>query len=570
MIDSKKAVFLPAAKQILDIHQRDFTKEAHIVKDLKKDKESFWGRVKKLFFRERGIYEKKKEKEPSTNENNIKFLNRCKNCLTTVYLYSYAPLSEDEQVKVKSLIKEGYIAYLIIIEKLSDLAPFIISENISVLNSLLVITNPDERFEADRLGFQSSNGWDRNVELLKDRNQNGKGELEWNSNKNLFAFSHRVEYYLKSETSSFIKNETILFLEDDYDEALNNYILKNHNSIRERLKQKGKDFIYFPIFQLNNDYQQSAFQEFIKYHSPVFYSLTESELNEVLQTTLKGIKPVEFYRSVLEDLQLPYFERPCLLRRIPNDFISNPKFTYAPIKYQNDETLDNFFAWYIEHISKDELDKPEFRAVRPPKEYDADWRFGVDGKELSEELKQKIDAYKNDGKYGALVEAIMYMLETIKEEKPEIIDKVKPLLEQRKLLESKVVLSPLVIDKHCNIFLPAYGNVEVKMHALPKTVFLLFLRYPNGIRFKELYEYKNELLDIYNKVTNKYEKDEIERAIDDLVDMTKPSINQKCARIREAFRNIMSEQTAKYYYIDGANGEPKSIALPRDLISIQK
>ncbi len=107
------------------------------------------------------------------------------------------------------------------------------------------------------------------------------------------------------------------------------------------------------------------------------------------------------------------------------------------------------------------------------------------------------------------------------------------------------------------------------MHALPKTVYLLFLRYPSGIRFKELSDYKSELLEIYNNLTNKGEKLEIEKAIDDLVDMTNPSINQKCARIREAFRTIMAEHVAKHYYIDGPNGEPKKIALSRDLIDIR-
>jgi len=168
-----------------------------------------------------------------------------------------------------------------------------------------------------------------------------------------------------------------------------------------------------------------------------------------------------------------------------------------------------------------------------------------------------------------MIEAIMYMLATIKEEKPEIINKVRSLLEKKKLLESKVILSPILIDKHYNIFLPDFGNIEVKMHALPKTVYIFFLKYPKGIRFKELYQYKSELLEIYNKVTKKYEKDEIEKAIDDLVDMTNPSINQKCARIREAFRNIMDEHIAKHYYIDGLNGEPKKISLPKKLIDIR-
>ena len=132
-----------------------------------------------------------------------------------------------------------------------------------------------------------------------------------------------------------------------------------------------------------------------------------------------------------------------------------------------------------------------------------------------------------------------------------------------------MVLSPILIDKHYNIFLPHFGNVEVKMHALPKTVYLFFLRYPKGVRFKELYQHKTELLHIYNRVTNKYDNAEIEKAINDLVDMTNPSINQKCARIRESFRKLMEENIARHYYIAGLNGEPKKISLPQNLIDIR-
>lgn len=522
---------------------------------------------KKIFYTDKIV---KEQFEGVAHENISEFLDHCKHNRATVYLYSYKTLSKEDQSKVERLIEAGHIASCLTISKLSDLTPFLISENISVLNSLLIITNAHEKNEAELVGFHPGNGRDRNVELLKERDLDGEGELEWNSSKTIIGVSHRIDHYLKSENNAFFSNETIFFIEDFRDEFLNNYILKNLDSITRRLKEKRKDFIYFPAFQMQNNIQQKAIHNFLRYRLPVLYSLTDSDLNEVIQATLKRLKPEAFYKMLLEELKLPHFKRPCLLRKKPNYFVAKPKFTFAAINYQTEDDLDKFFTWYIDQIDINELDAPSFRAVPPPEEYDADWHFGTEGKQLSDELKQKIDAYKQEGKYDALVEAIMYMLETIKEEKPEIIDKVKPLLEKKKLLESKVVLSPLVIDKHYNIFLPAYGNQEVKMHALPKAVYLLFLRYPKGIRFKELYLHKVELLEIYNKVTNKYEKEEIERAINDLVDMTNPSINQKCARIREAFRNIMTENVAKYYYINGMNGEPKCIALPPELITIQK
>ena len=44
------------------------------------------------------------------------------------------------------------------------------------------------------------------------------------------------------------------------------------------------------------------------------------------------------------------------------------------------------------------------------------------------------------------------------------------------------------------------------------------------------------------------------------------SINEKCARIREAFVSQFDEHLAKHYFVTGKRGEPKRIALDRNLI----
>ena len=143
---------------------------------------------------------------------------------------------------------------------------------------------------------------------------------------------------------------------------------------------------------------------------------------------------------------------------------------------------------------------------------------------------------------------------------------MKRMSEDKSNYISGVHLSPVCIDKHYRIFLPEFNNAEVKLYALPKALYLLFLRHPDGIRFKQLYEHRKELLQLYNKVTNRYDKTEIERAINDLVDVSKPNINIQCSRIRASFRKLLDESVAKYYYIDGLNGGPKKILLPRHLI----
>jgi hypothetical protein len=127
-------------------------------------------------------------------------------------------------------------------------------------------------------------------------------------------------------------------------------------------------------------------------------------------------------------------------------------------------------------------------------------------------------------------------------------------------------LSKLVVTKDYRIVLPDYQNMEIKMEPIVKAVYLLFLRHPEGIAFKCLPDYREELAEIYNKLRPMGLND---RAIQSIEDVTNPllnSINEKCARIRAAFISEFDDYMAKYYYIDGPRGEAKKIALPRDLV----
>ena len=136
----------------------------------------------------------------------------------------------------------------------------------------------------------------------------------------------------------------------------------------------------------------------------------------------------------------------------------------------------------------------------------------------------------------------------------------------RGLFKTKAQLSRLIITKDYRILLPDYNNIEVKMEPLVKAVYLLFLKHPEGILFKGLTDYREEMLDIYKKLKpmglNK-------RTIQSIEDVTNPllnSINEKCARIRSAFVKEFDESLAKNYFVTGERGEAKKIALPRDLV----
>ncbi len=141
------------------------------------------------------------------------------------------------------------------------------------------------------------------------------------------------------------------------------------------------------------------------------------------------------------------------------------------------------------------------------------------------------------------------------------------------LLQPQKEPSQLHITSDNRILLSDFNDLEVQMTPLVKAVFFLFMRHPEGIAFKELPDYADELAGLYdairdNKPTNgKFDTPKkLNENIQRLVDPTDNSINEKCARIREAFLLSIHEQMAHHYFVTGERGKPKRIDFPRDKI----
>jgi len=163
-----------------------------------------------------------------------------------------------------------------------------------------------------------------------------------------------------------------------------------------------------------------------------------------------------------------------------------------------------------------------------------------------------------------------------KNEKQKLLNEVKVKVQKLKdlgvsekdissFLHTEQSLLKLTVSKNYRLFL-GDNRVEVHMEPLVKAIYLLFLAHPEGILFKHLPDYREELTEIYVKLKPYGLTD---RAIQSIEDVTNPllnSINEKCARIRGAFVGQFDDHMARHYYIDGLRGEAKKIALPRDLI----
>ena len=152
------------------------------------------------------------------------------------------------------------------------------------------------------------------------------------------------------------------------------------------------------------------------------------------------------------------------------------------------------------------------------------------------------------------------------------------VLEELRIEAAKNRLSRLLITKDYRIILVDYDNREVEMTPVHKAVYLLFLNHPEGIEFKKLSDYRDELLGYYMATAKLMDKQTITESVDMLVNPLNNSINEKCSRIKSIFLGMMDQYTANYYIISGHTQKHfagsskiwyerlKNIKIPRELV----
>ena len=135
----------------------------------------------------------------------------------------------------------------------------------------------------------------------------------------------------------------------------------------------------------------------------------------------------------------------------------------------------------------------------------------------------------------------------------------------RSWIDENIKLSRLRITKQFKIILVDYDR-EVDMAPLPLTVFLFFLRHPEGVRLPYLQDHVDELRQIYGRVSVNDDLQKMEASIAALVDPFNNSICEKCAAVKKAFMLVVEDSIARNYYITGAQGKKKGILLDRSLV----
>ena len=365
-------------------------------------------------------------------------------------------------------------------------------------------------------------------------------------------------FYLKLNELPFqLDEKQIIYVENEYDEAVNKFILRNYDKICENFRYRGYEFCYLP--KLVGEISE----ELLAYHSPGdknsktasvqssflldFMAHPENRINikPSLIYFVNGLEVQEGEDLALRGVTLGDLNwRDCRLKShlsaIQADLFRDRK---NPIRYRTVKTNDT--STTIERYrSPNEEPFPRVQfSIEPNDPIERiEERFDVATSLLISEVAEKISKLKQRG-------VSLYVLE--------------------QMLQEPAKPSRMVITSDYRILLPDYQNMEIEMTPLVKAVYMLFLRHPEGIIFKHLPDYQAEVMDIYKKIKGESLDEKMIRSVMDVTSPIKNSINEKCARIREAFVSRFDERLAITYIVRGERGAPKLISLPRELVEWQ-
>ena len=400
--------------------------------------------------------------------------------------------------------------------------------------------------------------------ILDEIEQQKKEEEDW--------FNKRIQSYFTftgKEPFDF-DSDTFLYIESEYNKSINECIESNLNEICAIFKQFGFRFIYLPKWQPSTENISLA-------------HLTIDEEKNV-KNFLEKVDTVTYTKLLCETLRIKeseidsgIFHFACYIYDEHDYEKVNPrlrKFTLFSIQDINNENYKDFFEKYCKKIVEGR-NRPNgcyFTVVSKwhgwdflekhgenPEDY-ADFTFLEKMQDIADNVKKEIEQLKEGGYYELL-------LHTLGDEIKQWLHDVKPTPS----------LSHLKITDDYKIWLVDY-NKEVKMTPLQKTLYIFYLRHPEGVEFKMLSAYYDELLAIYKVISNRENLQKQEESIRRLVDVTDNAINEKCSRIKEAFLKVADDFIARNYYIilkkqryeeDLVIGYNllKQITLPRELVT---
>ena len=345
----------------------------------------------------------------------------------------------------------------------------------------------------------------------------------------------------------FVPEENeVFYIENEYDEEANLFILENIDLIREMLATRGLTFTYLPFISVTKEMAVAMLG---------YYTANQSgEIND--DNYEKGLKSNFLLDYMLQPENRPNIEPGFCWFNYTTGIHHGKKlwYTFDYITFDPKEAREHPRE-VLEDMLPELCTRKIWRSglhceVRIPSDGLADDNFDEETKNILADIQEKLNQVRLKG----ISEAI-------------IARYTRPVPK----------LSRMTISSDFRIILNDYDDKEIMMEPIVKAVYILFLRHEEGILFKELANYQAELEIIYRAVRAR--KNDIERKMqsgfaplisEGVKSLTNPmsnSINEKCTRIKEAFIVHFHDNIAMNYYIRGIRASEKMILLPRKLVT---
>lgn len=350
-----------------------------------------------------------------------------------------------------------------------------------------------------------------------------------NAPPNSIPLSHNIYQMPDGSKVYCSKPFQVIYFESNYSKEINQYISSHYDEIIDKLGQYELSFIYIP--RLVSDLQES-----------VHYNYPDSP-----QIPLGTFTAEDFYKELSDGIAKKPNDNPMLIIPDPVRNAGYPPDDLQGIyvgchayllNYTNEEQFDFVFRHHLDNIINEYAPRYSREKLSEKKNDTADVSSIST---LAEEIQSRINQLYAMGVSEYVISKIVSL--------------------------PKPQLSHLLITEDFRIILTDYNNMEIAMPSLSKVLFFFYLNHPDGVLFKELRDHKAELFEIYRTISPLEDMDKMEKSINDIIDSTKNSVNEKCSRVRAAFVSQFNDNLAQNYYITGYAGNPKKIELDRTLIT---
>lgn len=409
------------------------------------------------------------------------------------------------------------------------------------------------------------------------------------------------KYFIDGITQDWLsKPGMVVFVEPRYDEATNGYIANNHEYIQKLCKKRGLFFLYMPAFfsLFSSDRLkyftgiENSFGELSTFMT-LFSTLPEGSFGQIVAPSLMftGADNGSCTAYTIDCGDGVADKERCIAKSIEQIIDENTGG-------EKRERKIGLYCRYVDKIQAELFDgDDDFNFVKEKKDEDIrdseneysrcrrnlfpekveedysgiryriiDKNFPQDGDDEIRLKKRRTPSSEKEDRTEVLEEDFdSDACQAAQEFIAGLIGKGYSQETIWGLLAPLKELSKIVVTRDWCILLPHYG-MEIKLPPVQKAVYLLFLRHPEGIYFKDMPDYEEELYRIYRRIAIRGDMKKHESTIAELVNPLGNSLNEKCSIIKKRITAMLDNSLASYYYISGGKGEIKRIKIKPELI----